>query len=77
MNITMITHIIMKNIKLVIRLKYKFILFSPKINDEVEMYVNKKNPNITVSPWNTFLYKFYFNLIIICILIPFIIYILK
>lgn len=59
------------------RLKYKFILFSPKINDEVEMYVNKKNPNITVSPWNTFLYKFYFNLIIICILIPFIIYNLK
>lgn len=59
------------------KLKYKFILFSPKINDEVEMYVNKKNPNITVSSWNTFLYKFYFNLIIICILIPFIIYILK
>ena len=59
------------------RLKYKFILFSPKINDEVKMYVNKKNPNITVSPWNTFLYKFYFNLIIICILIPFIIYNLK
>ena len=59
------------------RLKYKFILFSPKINDEVKIYVNKKNPNITVSPWNTFLYKFYFNLIIICILIPFIIYILK
>ena len=59
------------------RLKYKFILFSPKINDEVEVYVNKKNPNITVSPWNTFLYKFYFNLIIICILIPLIIYILK
>lgn len=59
------------------RLKYKFILFSPKINDEVKMYINKKNPNITVNPWNSFLYKFYFNLIIICILIPFIIYILK
>lgn len=59
------------------RLKYKFILFSPKINDEVEMYINKKNPNITVSPWNTFLYKFYFNLIIIFAIIPFIYYFLK
>lgn len=41
------------------------------------MYVYPKNPNITISPWNTYLYKLYFIIMGIAIIIPFIIYLIK
>ena len=59
------------------RLKYKFFLWNPRIKDELDMYVYPKNPNITISPWNTYLYKLYFIIMGIAIIIPFIIYLIK
>ena len=54
------------------RLKYN-LLWKPKINDELNMYVSKNNPNNTISPWQTYLYKLYFIVMIISFIIPFIV----
>lgn len=54
------------------RLKCNY-LWNPKINDELEMYVAKNNPNNTISPWQTYLYKLYFIIMIIFFIVPFII----
>ena len=59
------------------RLKYKFFLWDPRIKDEFDMYIYPKNPNITISPWNTYLYKLYFIIMGIAIIFPFIIYLIK
>ena len=59
------------------RLIYRFFLWNPRIKDELDMHVYPKNPNITISPWNTYLYKLYFIIMCIAIIIPFIIYLIK
>ena len=54
------------------KLKYNF-LWKPKIDDEVLMYIDKKNTNNNVTPWQTYLYKLYFIIMIISLIIPFIV----
>lgn len=49
------------------------ILWNPKINDELDMYISKNNPNNIVSLWQTYLYKLYLIIMIISFIIPFII----
>lgn len=49
----------------------KLPLFTPKINDELEIYVNEKNPNSVITPLEIYYFKLYKIIIILFFILPF------
>ena len=52
-------------------IKYHNILFNPKINSEIKIYITPDNPKDIVDPLELFYCKTFFTISIICLIIPF------
>lgn len=53
--------------------RFRLPFFKPKINDELEIYINKRNPHNVLTPYYCFYSKLCLLLSISCIIFPFLI----